>query len=70
LETRRNKGIISELKKIRTTLRTHHSKADTDSLYVECKEVGRCRLEIEGTYKSETINIAEYLKTKIEGINL
>ena len=41
----------------------HHSKADTDRLYVKRKEGGRGLVQIEATYKAEIINIAEYLNT-------
>ena len=64
------KKITLKPKKIITKLRTHHPKADRDSLYVECKEGGRGLLQIKGTYKTEIINIAEYLKTKIMRVNL
>jgi len=41
-----------------------HPKADKDRLYVKRKAGGRDLLQIEATYRAETINIAEYLNTK------
>jgi hypothetical protein len=40
----------------------HHPKADIDKLYIKRKEGRRGLLQIEATYRAETINIAEYLK--------
>jgi hypothetical protein len=42
----------------------HHPKADTDRLYVNTKGGESVLLQTELTYKAETINTAEYLKTK------
>jgi uncharacterized protein YwgA len=42
----------------------HHPKAGIDRLYVKRKEGGRGLVQVEAAYKAETINIAEYLKTK------
>jgi len=42
----------------------HHPKAHIDRLYVKRKEEGRGLLTIEATYKTEIINISEYLNTK------
>jgi lipopolysaccharide export LptBFGC system permease protein LptF len=44
--------------------KTHHPKADTDRLYVERKGGGRGLSQIEAAYKTEIINIAEYLNKK------
>jgi hypothetical protein len=42
----------------------HHPKADIDRLYVKRKEGGRGLVQVEAAYKTEVINIAEYLNTK------
>ena len=42
----------------------HHTKTDTDRLYVKTKEGGRGLLQIEVSHKAEIINIAEYLNAK------
>jgi hypothetical protein len=39
----------------------HHPKADTDRLYVKGKGGGRGLSQIEAAYKTQIINIAEYL---------
>ena len=44
----------------------HPPKADTDRLYVKRKEGGRGLVQIEAAYKTEIINIAEYLNTNYE----
>jgi hypothetical protein len=44
-----------------------HPKADTDRLYVKKKEGGRGLLQVEVVYKTEIINIGEYLNTKYKG---
>jgi hypothetical protein len=44
----------------------HHPKADIDRLYVKRKEGGRGLVKVEGAYKAEIINIAEYLNTNYE----
>ena len=41
----------------------HHPKADIDRLYVKRKEGGRGLVQVEAEYKTEIINIAEYLNT-------
>jgi hypothetical protein len=45
----------------------HHPKADIDRLYVKGKEGGRGMVQVEVAYKTEIINIAEYLNTKYKG---
>ena len=42
----------------------HYPKADIDRLYVKRKEGGRGLVQAEAAYKTEIINIAEYLNTK------
>jgi hypothetical protein len=42
----------------------HNPKADIDRFYVKRKEGGRGLVQIEAAYKTEIINIAEYLNTK------
>jgi hypothetical protein len=42
----------------------HPPKADIDRLYVKTKDGRRGLSQIEAAYKSETINIAEYLNKK------
>jgi len=42
----------------------HHPKADIDRLHVKRKGGGRGLLQIEVTYKTEIIIVAEYLYTK------
>jgi hypothetical protein len=59
-------------KKTRKTLlmyKTHHSKSDIDRLYVKRKR-GRGLVQVEAAYKTEIINIAEYLNTKYKGDQL
>jgi hypothetical protein len=74
-------GIINwrseEIKKIdrktRKRLRVykiHHPKADIDSLYVKRNQGGRGWSQIEAAYKTEIINIAEYLKKSIKKTSL
>jgi len=46
-----------------TMYKMHHPKADIDMLYVKRKEGGRGLVQIEAAYKTEVINIAEYLDT-------
>ena len=41
----------------------HHPKPDTDRLYVQRKEGGRGLVQIEAAYRTEIMNIAEYLNT-------
>jgi hypothetical protein len=45
----------------------HHPKADIDRLYIKRKEGGRGLVQVEAAYKTEMINIAEYLNTKYKG---
>jgi hypothetical protein len=40
----------------------HHPKSDIDRLYIKRKEGGIGLSLIEGAYKTEIINIAEYLQ--------
>jgi hypothetical protein len=51
-------------RKILTVYKMHHPKADADRLYVKKKEGGRGLSQIEAAYKTERINIAEYLNKK------
>jgi hypothetical protein len=41
----------------------YHPKADIDKIYMKRKQGGRGLLQIEATYKTVIICIAEYLKT-------
>ena len=43
--------------------KVHHPKTDIDRLYVKRKEGGRGLVQVEGAYKAEITNIAEYLNT-------
>jgi hypothetical protein len=58
------KKIDRKTRKILTTYKMHHPKADTDRLYVKRKEGGRGLSQIEAAYKTEIINIAEYLNKR------
>jgi len=42
----------------------HHPTSDIDGLYVKRKEGGTDVLQTDATYKTEIINMAEYLNTK------
>jgi septation ring formation regulator EzrA len=44
-----------------------HPKADIDRLYVKRKKGGRGLVQVEAAYKTEIINITEYLNTKYIG---
>ena len=56
-------------KKTDTTHKIHYP--DVDRLYyVKMKEIGTGLLQTEATYKSEIINIAEYLATKYKETHL
>jgi hypothetical protein len=55
------KKIDRKTRKILTMYKMHHPKADIDRLYVKGKEGGRGLSQTEATYKTEIINIAEYL---------
>jgi biopolymer transport protein ExbB/TolQ len=46
-----------------TMHKMHHSKADTDRLYVKRKGGEKRLVQIEAVYKAEIINIVEYLNT-------
>jgi hypothetical protein len=50
--------------KMLTMYKMHHLKADIDRLYVKRKDGGRGLVQVEVAYKTEIINIAEYLNTK------
>ena len=47
-----------------TVYKMNQPKADIDRLYVKRKGGGRGLVQVEAAYKSEIINIAEYLNTK------
>jgi hypothetical protein len=47
-----------------------HPKADIDRLHVKKKEGGRGLSQIEAAYKTEIINIAEYLNKGIKKTSL
>jgi hypothetical protein len=57
------KTIDRKTRKMLTMYKMHHPKADIDRLYVKRKEAGRALVQIEAAYKTEIINIAEYLNT-------
>ena len=57
------KKIYRKTRKMLTMYKMHHPKADIDRLYVNRKEGGRGLVQVEAAYKSEIINIAEYLNT-------
>ena len=57
------KIIDRKTRKILTMYKVHHPKADIDRLYVKRKEGGRGLVQVEGAYKAEITNIAEYLNT-------
>jgi hypothetical protein len=59
--------IDRKTRKMLTTYKRHHPKADIDRLYVKRKEGGRGMVQVEVAYKTEIINIAEYLNTKYKG---
>jgi hypothetical protein len=63
LEIRRNKKIDTKTTNILTMYEMHHAKTDTDGLCVKRKG-GRSLSQIEAAYKTEIINIAEYLNKK------
>jgi hypothetical protein len=58
------KQIDRKTRKMLTTYKMHHPKADIDRLYVKRKEGERGLVQVEAAYKAEIINIAEYLNTK------
>jgi hypothetical protein len=61
------KQIDRKTRKMLTMYKMYHPKADIDRLYVKRKEGGRGLVQIEVAYKTEIINIAEYLNTKYKG---
>jgi hypothetical protein len=61
------KQIDRKTRKMLTIYKMCHPKADIDRLYVKRKEGGRGLVQVEVAYKTETINIAEYLNTKFKG---
>jgi hypothetical protein len=61
------KQIDRETRKMLTMYKMHHPKADIDRLYVKRKEGGRGLVQVEVAYKTEIINIAEYLNTNYKG---
>jgi hypothetical protein len=61
------KQIDRKTRKMQTMYKMHHPKAEIDRLYVKRKEGGRGLVQIEAAYKTEIINIAEYLNTKYKG---
>jgi hypothetical protein len=54
-------------RKMLTMYKMHHPKADIDRLYVKRKEGGRGLVQVEGAYKTEIINIVEYLNRVYKG---
>jgi hypothetical protein len=61
------KQINRKTRKMLTMYKMHNPKADIDRLYVKRKEGGRGLVQVEVTYKTEIINIAEYHNTKYKG---
>jgi len=57
------KKIDRKTRKMLTTYKMRHPKADIDRLYVKKKEGERGLVQIGVTYKAEIINIAVYLNT-------
>jgi hypothetical protein len=55
------KKIDRKTRKMLTMYKMHHPKADIDRLLVKRKEGGRRLVQVEEVYKTEIINIAEYL---------
>jgi hypothetical protein len=58
------KKIDRKTRKILTMYKMHHPEADIDRLYVKRKEGGRGLSQTEAAYKTEIINIAEYLNKR------
>jgi hypothetical protein len=57
------KKIDRKTRKILTTYKVHHPKADIDRVYVKRKEGGRGLVQVEAAYRAEITGIAEYLNT-------
>jgi hypothetical protein len=53
-----------ETRKMLTTYRQHHRRADIDHLYVPRKEGGRGLMQVEGAYIAEILNLEEYVESK------
>jgi hypothetical protein len=62
------KQIDRKTRKMLTMYKMHHPKAGIDRLYIKRKEGGRGLVQVEAAYKTEIINIAEYLNTKFVNI--
>jgi hypothetical protein len=60
------KKIVRKTSKMLIGYKMHHPKANIDRLYVKRKEGGRGLSQTEAAYKTEIINIAEYLNKKYE----
>jgi hypothetical protein len=58
------KQIDRKTRKMLRVYKMHHPKADIDRLHVKRKEGGRGLIQVEAAYKTEIVNIAEYLNTK------
>jgi hypothetical protein len=58
------KKIDRKTRKILRVYKMHHPKADIDRLYVRRKERGRGLSQIVAAFRTEIINIAEYLNKK------
>ena len=61
--TEEKKKIDRKTRKMLTTYKMHHPKAEVDRLYVKRKEGGRRLIQIEAAYEEEIMNIAEYFNT-------
>jgi hypothetical protein len=61
------KQIYRKTRKMLTMYKMHHPKSDIDRLHVKRKEGGRGVVQVEVAYKTEIMNIAEYLNTKYKG---
>jgi hypothetical protein len=62
LEIEAIKKIDRKTRKMLTMYKMYHPKADKDGLCVKRGGAGRGLSQIEAAYKTEIINIAEYLK--------
>jgi DNA polymerase II large subunit len=61
------KQIDRKTRKMLTMYKMHHPKADIDRLHVNKKVGERGLVQVEAAYKTEIINVAEYLNTKYKG---
>ncbi|KAF2891214.1 hypothetical protein ILUMI_14959 [Ignelater luminosus] len=57
-------NIDRETRKMLTTYKMHHLKADVDCLYTSRKDGGRGLMQVVGAYKAAIINLSYYLHSK------